>query len=238
MKVRVMNTKAVSKIARDKNMPDYDPERRKTARKWAGNNRVACMLLLGFNPHCCAEHRLSWDHLWKCFTKQVPPEMMLFLEEISGLEVWSKCGCFFAWLSTVQPEICSKAMWFLRRKRVRTFFRPSGLPTQRFGEPIQNGRWLERLRWWWWWWVGLWGWTDWMVRQLPAGMHSFAIHRWQSYSVCMARLHPSLCQNGLASCERRPFSDNRIWSACCLPADAENGRLLDCNSFCNDLPVL
>ena len=29
-------------------MPDYDQERQKTARKWAGNNRVACMLLLGF----------------------------------------------------------------------------------------------------------------------------------------------------------------------------------------------
>ena len=73
-----------------------------------------------------------------------------------------------------------------------------------------------------------------MFRQLPAGMHSFAILRWQSYSVCMARLRPSLCRNGLASCERRPFSDNRICNACCLPADAENGRLLDCNSFCND----
>ena len=73
-----------------------------------------------------------------------------------------------------------------------------------------------------------------MFLQLPAGMHYFAILRWQSHSGCTARLHPSLCRNGLASCERRPFSDSRICNACCLPADPENGRILDCNSFCND----
>ena len=93
MKVRVMKTKAVSRIEGNKHMPDYDPERQKTARKWAGNNRVACLHACAGIPHCCAEQHPSWDHLWKCFTKQVPPERMLFLEEISILGLGaSGCG--------------------------------------------------------------------------------------------------------------------------------------------------
>ena len=129
-------------------------------------------------------------------------------------------------MATVQPEISSISGDLAYS--AEHFFRQQW--TTQVGGDIQNGRWLGGVRWW----FGLWGGKAWMFWQLPAGMHYVAIPRWKPHRVCMARLHPSLCWNGLASCQRGPFSDSRLCNACCFPADDENGRILDCDSSCND----
>ena len=66
----------------------YDPQRRKLACRWAGQDGLAWMLIQGAvqSPnvrlassginsccHVCGEPNPTWDHLWPCFTGEAAP---------------------------------------------------------------------------------------------------------------------------------------------------------------------
>ena len=77
-------------------IPDYSPERRRLALRWATNDGMALLALMGgiqspllryqlrgISQKCskCGMIAPPWDHLWTCHAKVTPPQRLSFEKE-------------------------------------------------------------------------------------------------------------------------------------------------------------